>query len=103
MQSNWWFMPSGVSGTFVEQGQSPSGYHIRVYAPGGRPGSLEIGVEGGAIVVRSSEQMTSSAPFPSQQVAWSARWIRLPADANLAAMRMSRSAAGVEIFVPRLY
>jgi hypothetical protein len=101
MQSNWWFMPNSLSGVFVAQGQSPAGYHIRVYAPHGSSGSLTIGVEAGVVVVRSGAQTASAGPFPSAQSTWSAQWLRLPADANLAAMRMSRNAAGVEIFVPR--
>jgi hypothetical protein len=101
MYSNGWPMPNNLSGVFVAQGQSPAGYHIRVYTPGGSPGSVAIGVEVGAVVVRSGAQAASAGPFPSQQSTWSAQWVRLPADANLAAMRMSRNPAGVEIFVPR--
>ena len=101
MHSYWWSMPSNLGGVFVAQGQSPTGYHIRVYTPGGSPGSLAIGVEAGALVVRSGSQAASAGPFPTQQSTWSAQWVRLPADANLAAMRMARNAAGVEIFVPR--
>jgi hypothetical protein len=97
----WWTLPSSPSGTYVEQSQSPSGYHVRVHAPSGRPGNLQIGVEAGAIIIRSSDQFAAGGPLQAQQMGWFTRWITLPADANLAAMRMARSDDVVEIFVPR--
>lgn len=98
---HWWTMPNVSGGTYVEQSQSPSGYHIRVYVSGGRSGNLQISVEAGAIIVRSSEGVAASGQFQMQQSGWSTRWLALPADANLAAMRLSRGEDGVEIFVPR--
>jgi len=95
----WWTMPSMSSGISVEQDQSPLGYHIRVYVPGGHSDNLRIGLESGAIVISSSEQAAAHRPL---QMGWSSQWVTLPADANLAAMKMSRGEAGVEIFVPRL-
>ena len=98
---HWWMMPAMSSGTYVEQTQSPAGYHIRVQTPGGGLANLQIAVEAGAIVIRSSEHTMGATPFQTRQSGWSNRWVQLPADANLAATRMGRIDGGVEIFVPR--
>jgi hypothetical protein len=89
------------SGTYVQQSRTPLGYQILVSTPGGNTGNLRIGVEAGAIVINSGEQAVAGGPNPAQQMSWSTQWVRLPADANLAATRVSRSERVVEVFVPR--
>jgi len=98
----YWTMPGVPNATYVEQTQSPSGYHIRVHAPSWQLDSLQIGVEAGAIVIGSNVRTTASSPLQAQRMGWSTQWVTLPADANLAAMRMSWSETGIEIYVPRI-
>ena len=93
-----------MSSLFVEQSHTPMGYTIRVHT--GRPGTqdIEVGLEGHALVIKQRE-MTQTAPgmpMQMQQSGWSTQWVSLPADANVAAMRMSRGNGVVEIFVPRV-
>jgi hypothetical protein len=85
-----------MSGLYVEQAQSPAGYQVRVYS--GQPAAqdIRIGAEGGALVVRRV-----SAGWGGQQAGWMTQWVALPADANLAAMRMRRGNGVLEIFIPR--
>lgn len=98
-----WSTAMPMSSLFLEQLHTPMGYTIRVRT--GNPGAqdLEIGLEGHALVIKKRD-MTQTAlgmPIQMQQSGWSTQWVSLPADANLAALRMARGNGMVEIFVPR--
>lgn len=99
-----WSSPMPTNSLFVEQSHSPMGYTVRVRT--GYPGTrdIEVGVEGHALVIKRRE-MTQTAPgmpMQMQHSGWSTQWVSLPADANIAALRMSRGNSLVEIFVPRV-
>lgn len=109
-QPNWatlwmtpWMMPAMTSGVFVEQSQNQFGYQIRVHTPDSHTSNLDISAQDGVIAINSrrSSQAGPGGPAQMQQSGWTTRWITLPTDANLGAIRMSRTGNVVEIFVPR--
>lgn len=97
-----WSFSGPMSGLFVEQSQSPAGYSIRVQ--GGQQGAQDIGIriEGSVLIVRRhSAACAVGTPLQMQQAGWTTQLIALPADANLAAMRVARRLDGIDIFIPR--
>jgi hypothetical protein len=98
-----WSSTIPTSGLYVEQFQSPVGYSVRVYT--GHPTAEDVGitVEGGALVIRRipSTETHSRGPMQAFHSSWSTQFVALPADANIAAMRMQRGNGMVGIFIPR--
>lgn len=99
-----WSSPMPMDSLFVEQSHSPQGVTIRVRS--GYPGTQEInvGVEGHILVIKKRQiaQIEPGARMQIPHSGWSTQWMSLPADANVAALRISRGDGLVEIFVPRV-
>jgi hypothetical protein len=98
-----WFGAMPMSGLHVQQAEVPAGYQIRVYT--GKPGlpAVDIGVQGGLLVIRSQSSATGGGDATQMsQTGWSNQSISLPADANVLAMQMARGNGVVEIFIPRI-
>ena len=102
---NYWSGTIPMSGLFVQQGETPAGYQILVQT--GQPGAptIDIGVQGGVLTIRTQAQQANSGAGNAMQMqsGWSTRMITLPPDANFAAMQMQRGNGVVEIFIPRTY
>ena len=97
-----WTYGMPTTGLFVQQNQTPAGYQIRVHT--GEPGAptVDIGVQGGFLTIRSHSATNAGGGMMSmQQAGWATQSISLPADANIAAMQIQRSDGLVEIFIPR--
>ncbi len=98
-----WSSTRPSAGLFVEQSQSPAGYLIRVRT--GQPGTpaLDIGVEGGVLMIQSRSMAGASggASMQMQQVGWATQWVSLAFDADVAAMQVQWGDGIVEIFIPR--
>lgn len=87
---SWWNSQTAGSGLNVQQSQSTAGYLVRIQsATQAKP---TLGVDGQTLLIRSQGNAQSG---------WSAQWVSLPADANIAAMRVSRSPGLLELFIPR--
>jgi hypothetical protein len=97
-----WSSTMPTTGLYVEQNETPAGYLIRVLT--GQPGAptVDIGVQGGFLTIRS-RAMTSvgGGAMQMHQSGWASQSLALPADANVAAMQMQRGDGVVEIFIPR--
>ena len=97
-----WSSAMPTTGLHVEQNETPAGYLIRVLT--GQPGAptVDIGVQGGFLTIRS-RSLTSAGGNAMQmhQSGWATQSISLPAGANVAAMQMQRGDGVVEIFIPR--
>ena len=100
-----WSTSIPMSSLFVEQTPSPMGYTVRVYTDYPRTQDIEIGVEGRTLVIKKREmaRIPPGMPMQMRQTGWSTQWVSLPADANVAALRMSRGNGIVEVFIPRAH
>ena len=99
-----WSSTIPTAGLYVEQSQSPAGYNVRVYSGHPTAEDVTITVEGGALVIRRGSSASSSLSGGSMQTfrtGWSTQLVALPADANVAAMRMQRGNGVLDIFIPR--
>lgn len=98
-----WTSRLPTNSLFVEQSQSPAGYSIRVYTEQSGTQDIDVGLDGRSLVIkrRANTQAFHGAPWPVQQSGWTTQWVSLAPDANLGALRISRGADLIEIFVPR--
>ncbi len=100
----WFYHNVPMSGLFVEQSQSPAGYSVRIRT--GQTGlqDIEVGLEGRILVIKQREASRTAAGVPMwmQKSGWTTRWVSLPEDANVGALRMLRNGDLIEIFVPRV-
>jgi hypothetical protein len=97
-----WSGFASMGGLYIEQGEVPAGYQIRVHT--GQPGlpAVDISVQGSLLVIRSQTSASGGGnAMQMGQSGWSNQSISLPADANVSAMQMERGIGGVQIFIPR--
>ena len=97
-----WTIPGPLSSLHVEQTQTPLGYYVRVNT--GQQGlrEVDVNVAGNVLVIRSRSVVDTGIPLQMQQAGWMTQWLSLPADTDLAAMRMQRGDGVIEIFIPRI-
>lgn len=98
-----WYGAMPMSGLYIQQAEFPVGYQIRVHT--GQPGipAVDIGVEGGFLVIRRQTAVTGGGNAMQMiQSGWSNQSIFLPADANISAMQIERGNGMVDIFIPRV-
>lgn len=99
-----WSSTMRTGGLYVQQNETPTGYVIHAYT--GRPGApaVDISAQGGFLTIRSHSMADAGGggvPMQMQRDGWTAQWISLPGDANVAAMRIQRGDGVVGIFIPR--
>ena len=101
-----WQSGSSMSAAFyIEQGQWPTGYGIRLFIPDRRTADIHVSVKGSSLHIRS-EQESQLAPMDTpgpvfMQFGSFSQWLSLPSDANMSQMKLTSQKGVINIFIPR--